>query len=315
MSESTSNPQVVEGTVSFKHPSLPKPCETWYKVVGDLKSSASGRPLVTVHGGPGMAHNYLLNLTGLHTKHNIPVIFYDQVGTGRSTHIREKRLDTSFWTPQLFIAELDNLVEHLGISSDFDLLGQSWGGMLGSMFAIRGHPGLKRLIISNSPASMPLWIESCNAWRAELPREIDDALQKHEDNKTYDDPEYQAAVEYFYKRHLCRVSPFPKDLTDTIAWVEKDDTVYMTMNGPSEFTVVGSLKTWSVVDEVHKINIPTLVLNAEFDEARDSCVYPYFSNIPKVKWYTFPGASHCTNLEIPEKYIEVVSEFLLSKAK
>lgn len=33
-------------------------------------------------------------------------------------------------------------------------------------------------------------------------------------------------------------------------WLEKDDTVYRTMNGPSEFTVIGSLKSWTVVGEV-----------------------------------------------------------------
>lgn len=347
---SGSSPSVVEGTVSFHHPSLPKPCETWYKVYGDLKSSRSGRPLVTLHGGPGMAHNYLLSMSALATnpEYSIPVVFYDQIGSGRSTHLREKRMDTSFWVPELFMAELDNLLTHLGIADDFDLLGQSWGGMLGASLAVRGHKGLKRLIIANSPASMALWTESCNAWRAQLPAEIDQALQKHEANKTYTDPEYLHAVEYFYKLHLCRVFPFPQDLLDTLAYVEEDDTVYMTMNGPSEFTVVGSLKTWSIVDQLHKITVPTLVLNGEFDEARDryvailyhfsnhfqsknpvshpyimaeftkrplchkSCVYPYFNNIPKVKWYTMLGASHCSHMEVPEKYMAVVGAFLLN---
>jgi len=110
------------------------------------------------------------------------------------------------------------------------------------------------------------------------------------------------------------VFPFPKEMVDTLAWVEDDDTVYMTMNGPSEFTVVGSLKTWSIVDQVHKISVPTLVLNGEYDEARDSCVYPYFNGIPKVKWYTFLNASHCSQLEVPEKYMEVVGAFLLNQA-
>jgi len=224
-----------------------------------------------------MAHNYLLSISALaeNPKYHIPVVFYDQIGSGLSTHIREKRLDEAFWQPELFMAELDNLLEHLGVADDFDLLGQSWGGMLGAMFAIRGHKGLKRLIISNSPASMPLWVESCSEWRKQLPDHVEKALQKHEADKTYHDPEYLKAVEYFYKHHLCRVYPFPKDILDTFAWVEKDDTVYMTMNGPSEFTVVGSLKSWSVVDQVHKITVPTLVLNAEFDEARDRYV-PHF---------------------------------------
>ncbi|EXJ80076.1 hypothetical protein A1O3_08362 [Capronia epimyces CBS 606.96] len=86
------------------------------------------------------------------------------------------------------------------------------------------------------------------------------------------------------------------------------------MNGPSEFTVIGSLKSWSVIDQVHEISVPTLVLNTEFEEARDSntCVYPCFSGIPMVKLYTFAGASHCTNLEIPDKDMAVVAQFLLS---
>lgn len=268
----TPSDKVTEGTVPFKHSSLPKPCATWFKLVGHLKSSSTGRPLVVLHGGPGMAHNYLLSLSALSTEYNIPVVFYDQIGTGLSTHLREKRLDTSFWVPELFMAELNNLLDHLGIADAFDLLGHSWGGMLGAQFAIRQHPGLKRLIISNSPASMPLWVESCDAWRAELPPDVQKTLQKHENDKTYTDPEYLRGVEEFYKRHLCRIYPFPKDIIDSFAWVEKDDTVYMTMNGPSEFTVVGSLKNWSVVDQVKKITVPTLVLNAEYDEARDKCV-------------------------------------------
>lgn len=277
---------VKEDTVRFNHPSLPKdkPCHTWYKVYGDLKSSRSGRPLVTLHGGPGACHNYLLSLKSLAVDHGIPIVFYDQLGNGNSTHLREKRLDTSFWTPELFMAELSNLLEHLGIADDYDLLGQSWGGMFGAMWGIKGHKGLKRLIISNSPASMEMWVDACNEWRNQLPRDVDEVLERCEREKKYDDPEYQKAVLYFYKRHLCRVNaagkphgegdeggdPFPKDVQESLRWLEEDDTVYFTMNGPSEFTVVGSLKMWSVVEEVRKIQVPVLVLNGEWDEARDS---------------------------------------------
>src|ERR1700677_2786247 len=135
---SKSQVKVEEGTVTFKHPSLPddKPCQTWYKVIGDLKTSSTGRPLVTLHGGPGACHNYLLpSLSELPEKYGVPVVFYDQIGNGKSTHYREKRLDTNFWTPDLIMSELENLLEHLGIGDDYDLLGQSWGGMLGAMFA------------------------------------------------------------------------------------------------------------------------------------------------------------------------------------
>jgi hypothetical protein len=56
-----------------------------------------------------------------------PVIFYDQLGNGESSHIPDAT--QSFWTVELFMNELDNLVSHLGIEQDFILLGQSWGGV------------------------------------------------------------------------------------------------------------------------------------------------------------------------------------------
>ena len=306
-----SSPKVTEGTVTFKHPSLPsdKPCETWYKVIGDLKGSQ--RPLVTLHGGPGACHNYLLpSLSELPAKYGIPVVFYDQIGNGKSTHYREKRLDTEFWTPELIMADLENLLEHLGIADDYDLLGQSWGGMMGAMWAIKGHKGLKSLIISDSPASMTLWVDACNSLRAKLPREVDEVLEKHEKAQTYDSQEYKDAVMFFYKRHLCRMEEWPQDVLDSLDWLEKDDTVYMTMNGPSEFTVIGSLKTWSVVDDCKKITVPTLLINGEHDEAQDICVAPFFRGIPKCKWITVQGAAHMPNAEFPEKYAEVVTDFL-----
>jgi pimeloyl-ACP methyl ester carboxylesterase len=114
------------------------------------------------------------------------------IGASNSTHYKEKRLDTSFWTIDLFMAELDNLLTHLSIADDFDLLGQSWGGMLGSQYATRQPKGLKRLVISNSPASMPLWVESCNEWRKQLPREVDEALTKYEDAKDYENEGWHA---------------------------------------------------------------------------------------------------------------------------
>jgi pimeloyl-ACP methyl ester carboxylesterase len=100
--------------------------ETFYKAVGDVRSS-SRRPLVVLHGGPGISHEYMLPHLDLFASYGIPVITYDQIGIGRSTRLPEK--PDSFWTVDLFIAELENLLIHFGITESFDLLGHSWGGM------------------------------------------------------------------------------------------------------------------------------------------------------------------------------------------
>ena len=161
----------MEGEVEFKISGIEKTCKTWYKVFGNIKSSTRV-PLVVLHGGPGVTHSYLLSIADLVKTHEIPVILYDQIGCGRSTHLQEKNGDTSFWTEQLFIDELHNLLDHLGIHDNYDVLGQSWGGMLGSRFATTRPKGLRRLVISNSPASMVLWVETANRLRLALPKDV-----------------------------------------------------------------------------------------------------------------------------------------------
>lgn len=220
-------PEVAEGLVEFSVPTAGKPCQMWYKVVGDLKSGT--RPLVCLHGGPGCSHHYLLSIADLTSSYGIPTIFYDQIGNASSTHLPEKNGDASFWTVELFLDELDNLLSKLGVQDDYDLLGQSWGGMLGACHAARQPTGLKRLILADSPSDMRLFVEAANLLRTKLPEDVQDALKKHEADGTTDSKEYEAAVEVFYSRHLCRLDPMPEELVTSLEWIKKDPTVYLTM--------------------------------------------------------------------------------------
>src|ERR1700760_1285088 len=121
-------PGTTTGTVSVSIPTAGKDCFTWYKVVGNLKSGVT--PLIAVHGGPGLSHDYLLCLSDIYSRFGVPVIFYDQVGTGLSTHLPEKNGDQTFWTVDLFIDELVNLAKSLSLDkTGYDVLGHSWGGM------------------------------------------------------------------------------------------------------------------------------------------------------------------------------------------
>ncbi|KAJ7756042.1 Alpha/Beta hydrolase protein [Mycena maculata] len=304
--------KVVEGEVDFVVPTAGKPCKTWYKIIGDLTAPTSRRPLVALHGGPGVNHAYLLILEDLTKTQSIPLIVYDQIGTGYSTHLPEKMGDTTFWTEQLFLDELDNLLTHLSVQKDYDLLGHSWGGMLGSRHAAIQQPkGLKHLVLASTPADMGLWVVSQNAFRAQLPLDVQDILDKHEKNGTTDSEEYQAAVGVFYSRHLCTIKPMPGPVLEGFGWIQKDPTVYLTMNGPSEFHITGPLKDWSMIKDAHKINVPTLVLNGRYDQAQDPVVAPFFSEIPRVKWVTFAESSHMLHWEERERYMSIVGNFLV----
>lgn len=278
---------------------------TWYRVTGDLQ--AGPVPLVAVHGGPGCTHDYLLRLTAL-ADTGRPVVHYDQLGNGRSTHLPDAPADS--WTPELFLAELDNLLTALGIADRYALLGQSWGGMLAAEHAVRQPSGLKALIIADSPASMALWSKAAGELRALLPRDVDETLTKHETAGTTDTDEYQQAMRVFYDRHVCRTVPMPDEVAATFAAMDDDPTVYHTMNGPSEFHVVGSLRDWSIVDRVGSISVPTLLASGRYDEATADTVQPFFDGIPDVRWAVFAESSHMPHVEETERFNAVVAGFL-----
>jgi L-proline amide hydrolase len=281
--------------------------QTWVQVTQPEQPVPGALPLVVLHGGPGMAHDYLRNLAELADETGRTVVHYDQVGCGRSTHRPDAPAE--FWTPQLFVDEFTNLIGALGFA-DYHVLGQSWGGMLGSEIAVRQPKGLASLAICNSPASMALWVAGANALRAELPAETRDALDRHEAAGTIQDPEYLAATAVFYERHVCRVVPMPQDFVDSEQQMEAEPTVYHTMNGVNEFFVTGTLAPWSVIDRLGDVTVPTLVVAGEFDEATPETWAPFVERIPDVRSLVFAGASHCTHLEQPTEFRDEIAAFL-----
>ena len=202
--------------------------------------------------------------------------------------------------------ELDNLLDHLGVADRYDVLGQSWGGMLAAEHAVRRPAGLRRLVIADSPASMADWRRAADRLRAELPAGVREALERHEATGAYDHPEYLAATEDFYARHVCRVVPNPPEVEATNAHLAQDATVYNAMNGPTEFHVIGSLKEWSVIDRLHRIEVPTLVVNGRHDEATEECVLPYVERVPGARRHVFADSSHMPHVEERDLYMRVV---------
>ena len=221
---------MTEGNATYNVPGLSKPCQTWYKIFGDLDSPKT--PLIVIHGGPGACHEYLLPLADL-TSSSIPIIFYDQIGNGRSTHLPEKVGDEAFWSVDLFREEMDNLIAYLGLRErPIDVYGHSWGGMLAAVWAATpsSSANLRRLIISNSLASMDTWRIGITKLRNQLPADVQEVLDRAEEKKEFETPEYEAAVEVFYKRHLSLSRPWPcEEVQAALNWFAKDSTTYGTM--------------------------------------------------------------------------------------
>ena len=288
---------MAEGFVPFRG------YRTWYRVVGEGEQPGK-LPLLLLHGGPGGTHDYLEPLEGM-AETGRRAIFYDQLGCGKS----DLPDDPSLWTVELFVDEVGAVREALGLER-VHLFGNSWGGMLAMEYALTRPPGLASLVLASAPASIPQWVEETGRLRAQLPAEVRGVLDRHEAAGTTDDPEYGEAAMVFYRRHVCRVDPWPDCVLRSFDFIERHGVVYRTMNGPSEFHVTGTLREWSVVDRLGEIDVPTLVVTGEHDEATPAINRTVAEGIPGAESVVLEDASHMAHVERTEDYLRLLDGFL-----
>jgi proline-specific peptidase len=272
--------------------------KVWYRVVG------AGRtvPLLTLHGGPGAGHDYLESLEALLDER--AVILYDQLGCGLS----DTPNDPSLWTIDRFVHEVDEVRDALGLER-VHLLGQSWGGWLAIEYMLSHPQGVVSLTLASTSASTAQFVQEAQKLIDELPPDMRDALRHGNDTQTYDDPAYVRAADEFYHRHVCRLDPWPEPLQRTDKNLEGNQ-VYLTMNGPNEFTVVGNLKDWDRTDRLGEITVPTLITVGRYDEITPTCAETLHRGIPNSELHLFEQSAHCAHLEERDKFNALLRDFL-----
>jgi L-proline amide hydrolase len=280
---------------------------TWYRVVGDIEASAHRAPVIVCHGGPGATHDYVTRIADLH-RSGRPCVLYDQLGNGRSDHLADA--DPSFWTVELFERELAALAAHLGIDGRYHVIGQSWGGMLALLHALERPPGLLSVVAADSPSSVPGFVAGCNELLDQMDAGVREKIRAGEASGETSTPEFQAAAMEFYKRHVCRLEPWPEEVVRSFEAMEADPTVYGTMNGPTEFTVVGTIREFDITDRLPEIEVPVLLVSGEHDEVRPHLVAAMHERLPHGEHVLFEGCSHMPHVEEPERFLEVVEGFL-----
>lgn len=287
---------IEEGLIPFKG------FNTWYKRVGPETSDKS--PLLCLHGGPGFSHDYFEPIEAL-AETGRQVIFYDQLGNGKS----DQPDDPDLWSVELFVEEVGVVRKALGLDQ-VHLLGQSWGGMLAMEYMLTQPKGVVSLILANTLPNAKLWKEEADRLRSELPPEIFATLQKHEQAGTTNHPDYEAAIDIYYGRHLCRITPMPDCLQRSFDMMTSNPQVYNTLWGPNEFQSTGKLKNWDITDRLGEMTAPTLILNGRYDEATPRIAETIHKGIPGSEWVVFENSSHLPNLEEPDLFLEVVDEFM-----
>ncbi|WP_129690985.1 proline iminopeptidase-family hydrolase [Gottfriedia acidiceleris] len=272
--------------------------KVWYQF---HNKNSSKIPVVVLHGGPGSSH---YSMQGLHVlAEDRPVIFYDQLGCGKS----DRPTETTLWNIDRFVEELAQIREALSLD-EFHILGHSWGTTLGAAYYLSRPVGVKSIIFSSPCLSAPLWAEDQDRNRKLLPIDVQETLIKCEENGTTDSEEYKNANAVFNKHFVCRLDPYPEFLKKGKQY--RNPEVYNIMWGPSEFHVTGNLKDFDCTSKLKDIQVPTMYTCGRYDEATPKST-EYFSELtPNGKFHVFEQSAHMPYIEEPEEYIRVVESFL-----
>lgn len=277
--------------------------KTYYRVVG--KNTGNKKPLVLLHGGPGSTHNYFEVLDRIAEEDGRQLVMYDQIGCGNS--YVENRPD--LWNSKVWIEELIELRKHLGLD-EIHLLGQSWGGMQTLEYVCNYKPeGLKSIILSSTLPASWLWAEEAQRMIAQMPQDMQDAIKKATESGDYSSPEYQAAEAEYMRQHC--VGEVTENDPECLRRPKKAGREsYVVGWGPNEFTPLGTLKDYDVIDQLGDIKEPALIINGGNDLCTPYVAKFMYDRIPNSEWELFRTCRHMCFVEDNDHYVEVLKKWM-----
>ncbi len=265
--------------------------------------------VLVLHGGPGATHEYLLGLEEPLVAAGFEVWFYDQLGS----HFSDQPDDDTLWEVPRFVDEVEQVRTALGLTPDnFVLYGQSWGGILAIEYALAHQPALKGLVISNMMSSIPAY--NRYAEKVIMPALDQDALaevKRLEEAGRTDDPRYEELLlEHHYVRHVLRlpVAQWPAHVMRSFEQINKD--IYVPLQGPSELGASGKLLEWDRSDDLHRIDVPTLVMGAEHDTMDPAHGRWMAEQLPQGRYHHSPEGSHLALEDDHHAYLAGLVDFL-----
>jgi proline iminopeptidase len=275
--------------------------EVWTKRHGN-----SPMKVLLLHGGPACTHEYLEAFQSFFPQANIEFYEYDQLGS----YYSDQPTDMSLYTLERFVEEVEQVRVALGLdSTNFFLLGHSWGGILALEYALKYQHNLKALIVSNMTADFHKYAAYNNTLREQLRPSLVDTFKAFEANEDYSNPLYLELVEKeFYAKHICRIYPFPDAVARTFKHLNPD--VYVHMQGPSEFVPGGILKDWTVWDRLKDIRVPTLTIGAKYDSMNPEEMKEMAALVQNGQYHYCPNGSHMALWDDQQVYMNGVVGFI-----
>ncbi|PBJ10157.1 proline iminopeptidase-family hydrolase [Flavobacterium sp. ACN6] len=299
------------GGVKIVQISTPKgKFNVWTKRIGNNPKIK----LLLLNGGPGATHEYFECMESFLPAEGIEFIYYDQLGTGNS----DNPDDTALWDLPRFVEEVEQVRQALKLDKDnFYLLGHSWGGILAAQYALKYQQNLKGLIISNMMMSA---IEYDKYADEVLAKQMDPKvlakIRKIEEKKDFENPEYmELLLPNFYSKHILRLDPslWPEPVNRSFGKINQ--SLYVTMQGPSEFGLSGKLEKWDVTKELPKITVPTLSIGAKYDTMDPEHMKWIATQVKNGTYLYCEKGSHMAMYDDQQTYMTGLIKFLKDTSK
>jgi proline iminopeptidase len=263
--------------------------------------------VLLLHGGPGGSHEFFESFESFLPAEGIEFIYYDQLGS----YFSDKPTDTSLWTTERFVEEVEQVRMALGLNKDnFYLLGHSWGGILATEYALKYQQHLKGLIISNMMSSCPDYGKYANEVLAkQMDPKVLDTIRSIEAKKDFANPKYmELLTPHFYEQHLCRVLPWPEPITRAFPHINPQ--VYVLMQGPSEFGISGRLEKWDRSKDLPQIKVPTLTIGGLHDTMDPEHMKWMATQVQQGDSLICPNGSHCSMWDDQPHYFPGLIKFV-----
>jgi len=265
--------------------------------------------VLLLNGGPGATHEYFECFENFLPKEGIEFIYYDQLGTGRSTN----PMDTAYWDLARYVEEVETVRKALNLNKDnFYLLGHSWGGILAMEYAVKYKANLKGLIISNMMASCPAYDKYAEEVLApQMESSVLNEIRALEAANDFGNPRYmEILIPNFYEKHVCRIpaQDWPEPMSRSLN--QTNQSLYVTMQGPSEFGLSGKLEQWNRMEDLKHIKIPTLVIGATHDTMDPAYMKEMANSMENGSFLLCPKGSHMCMYDDQERYMYGLIKFL-----
>ena len=277
----------------------------WTKKIGNNPKMK----VLLLNGGPGATHEYFECFESFMPAEGIEFIYYDQLGCGNSDNPN----DTSMWDLPRYVEEVEQVRKALNLDKDnFYLLGHSWGGILALEYALKYQDHLKGLIISNMVASIPAYAKYAeNVLAKQLKPEVLKEIRDLEAKSDYANPRYmELLLPNFYAEHICRIplDQWPEPINRSFS--KMNQSLYVTMQGPSEFGVSGKLLKWDRVADLNKLTVPTLTIGAKHDTMDPQEMKMMSEKVQNGSYLFCPNGSQMSMYDDQENYFNGLIKFV-----